>query len=260
MQSTYKHTGRDCLKKFIKGRWFPLIVAIGITAVVAFVMALFGWRITYVPDLENCWDAVSAVAAWAGVFVAVASATASFLAVWFAIRVPNKIADRQDRIALFDKRYCAYSSLLTLQLFSHAIDKEFFEDNTPDEQGALWDTSAKAGLCCLQFATVFGYHPQLLHGQLNAESVSQTITILKKYETELYMLPLLFKLSNDEKDEMGKEISGIFEPLFLFMTEVTTYNFQEHCKIEDKNRQEFIEAINSFSKKYAEKFESELKI
>ena len=248
------------MKNFVKGRWFPLTAAILIVAAVALVMALFGWRITYAPDLENNWDAISTVAAWTGVFVAVASATASFLAVWFAIQVPKKIADRQDRIALFDKRYCAYSSLLTLQLFSHAIDKEFFKDNIPDKDGMLWDISAKAGLCCLQFATVFGYQPQLLHGQLNAQSVSQTITILKRFETELYMLPFLFQLNDNEKDEMVKEISGIFEPLLLFMTEVTTYNFQEHCKIDDKNRQGFIEAINSFSKKYAEKFESELKI
>mgnify|MGYP005779088331 CR=1 FL=1 len=126
------------------------MAAILIVAVVAFVMALFGWRITYAPEMENSWDAVSAVATWAGVF-------ASVFAIVFAIRVPKKIADRQDRIALFEKRYGAYSSLLTLQMFSHAIDKEFFN-------------------------------------------------------------------------------------------------------IDDKNRQEFINAVNSFSKKYAEKFEGELKI
>lgn len=241
------------MKKFVKGRWFPLTVAIGIAMVVASVMALFGWRITYAPALENSWDAVSAVATWAGVF-------ASVFAIIFAIRVPKEIADRQDRIALFEKRYGAYSSLLTLQMFSHAIDKEFLKDDTPDEHGMLWDISAKAGLCCLQFATVFGYQPQLLQGQLNVQSVSQTITILKKFETELYMLPFLFKLTNHEKDEMVKEISSIFEPLLLFMTEVTTYSFREHCKIDDKNRQEFIEAVNSFCKKYADKFENELQI
>lgn len=197
---------------------------------------------------------------WLTVILSAFSIAISGAAIWFAVQVPKKIANRQDKIALFEKRYCAYSSLLTLQLFSHAIDKEFFKDDTPDEHGALWDISAKAGLYCLQFATVFGYQPRLLYGQLNAESVSQTITILKKFETELYMLPFLFKLTNDEKDDMVKEISGIFEPLLLFMTEVTTYSFHKHCNIDDKNRQEFINAVNSFSKKYAEKFEGELKI
>ena len=197
---------------------------------------------------------------WLAVVFSFLSIAISGVAIWFAVQVPKKIADKQDKIALFEKRYRAYSSLLTLQMFSHAIDKEFLKDDTPDEHGMLWDISAKAGLCCLQFATVFGYQPQLLQGQLNVQSVSQTITILKKFETELYMLPFLFKLTNHEKDEMVKEISSIFEPLLLFMTEVTTYSFREHCKIDDKNRQEFIEAVNSFCKKYADKFENELQI
>lgn len=60
------------MKNFIKGRWFPLIVAILIVAIVAIVMALFGWRITYAPGLENSWDAVSAVAALISAFAGVA--------------------------------------------------------------------------------------------------------------------------------------------------------------------------------------------
>ena len=60
------------MKKFIQGRWFPLTVAILIVTAVALVMALFGWRITYVPDLENSWDAISAVAALISAFAGVA--------------------------------------------------------------------------------------------------------------------------------------------------------------------------------------------
>lgn len=99
------------MEKFIKGRWFPLTVVILIVAVVTFVMALFGWRITYAPELENSWDAISAVAAWAGVFVAVASATASFLAVWYAIQVPKEIAEEQNKIALLEKRLDVFKKI-----------------------------------------------------------------------------------------------------------------------------------------------------
>lgn len=102
------------MKKFFKGRWFPLIVAIGITAVVAFMMALFGWRVTYAPELENSWDAVSAVAAWAGVF-------SSFIAIWFAIQVPKKIAEQQDKISLFEKRYQLFSMLAKWRFLSEQI-------------------------------------------------------------------------------------------------------------------------------------------
>lgn len=57
------------MKQFIKGRWFPLIAVTGAVTIVAVVMALFGWKITYAPNLENSWDAIGAVANWAGVIV-----------------------------------------------------------------------------------------------------------------------------------------------------------------------------------------------
>lgn len=102
------------MKKFIKGRWFPFLAAILIVTVVAFVMALLGWRVTYAPRLENSWDAVSAVAAWAGVF-------SSFVAIWFAIQVPKKIAEQQNKIALFEKRLECNKALSCLITFSNYI-------------------------------------------------------------------------------------------------------------------------------------------
>lgn len=100
----------------------------------------------------------------------------------------------------------------------------------------------------------------MLKDKLNCESLSQTITILKKFEIDIYMLPFLFNFSDAENEEMTKEISEIFEPLLIFMTNVTTYNFQEDCKIDDLNRQNFIDAIDKFFKKYADRFELQLKI
>ena len=36
---------------------------------IAFVMWCMGFRITYAPELDNNWDAISAVAEWAGVII-----------------------------------------------------------------------------------------------------------------------------------------------------------------------------------------------
>ena len=102
------------MKKLINGRWFPLAVAIAIVTVVALVMALFGWRITYAPTLENSWDAVSAVASWVGVI-------ASFVAIMIAIWIPKKIAKQQDKIALFEKRMECYSTLQNIFAFARQI-------------------------------------------------------------------------------------------------------------------------------------------
>lgn len=98
------------MKKFIKGRWFPLTAAILIVAAVALVMALFGWRITYAPDLENSWDAISVVVSLVG---AVGTVAAVFSAIY--------VANRQNRIALFEKRYKVYNEICNCGTFSYAL-------------------------------------------------------------------------------------------------------------------------------------------
>lgn len=95
--------------KFVRGRWFPLLCFVLLFVVVIVVAGLCGFRITYASELETSWDAVSAVAAWAAVIVAVLSAGASVGAIWAAICIPQKIADRQDKITLFEKRHDSLS-------------------------------------------------------------------------------------------------------------------------------------------------------
>ena len=105
------------MKRFIKGRWFPLAVA-GV-CVLAFVLILFclGFRITYAPKLENSWEAVSAVAAWGSIIIAMVSAAASFAAVWYAI----KISDKQNRVALFEKRHEIFDLYNSCKVFSDLL-------------------------------------------------------------------------------------------------------------------------------------------
>lgn len=105
--ATWKDKLTKKLKQFKKTRWFPLTVALLIIGSGIIIAFLLGFRITYAPELENSWDAISGVAAWVGVIVSILSAVASFMAVWYAIRV----ADKQNKIALFEKRYICYTTI-----------------------------------------------------------------------------------------------------------------------------------------------------
>lgn len=248
------------MKKLIKWKWFPMVAVIAAFAVVVLVMALLGFRITYAPDLENSWEAISAVAAWAGVITSIAAVGASFAAVWFAIRVPKEIAEQQNKIALFEKKYSVYSSLLLIKNFSGLINNDCFKDNIPDNQGYIWHPSAKVELYLTYFGTVFGSKPELQEKGINLQSVSRTIALLKKHEVEVKKLPLLFMFAKENKDEITKELDAFFEPLFLFITDITTYRIDVNCEIDDMNRQKFISAVNSFCDKYADKIESEIEL
>lgn len=114
------------MKKFLKGRWFPLIAAIlllVLVAIVVLIMIFFGWRFTYAAELKNSWDAISAVAAWGGILVSVVGVAASFIAIWYAIKVPKTIAEQQDKIALFEKRYECYTLIQNFLALSKKIEK-----------------------------------------------------------------------------------------------------------------------------------------
>lgn len=108
--------------KYLKGKWLPVAILILVIVILIAAMGLNGWRITYAPELENSWNAISAVATWSGVIVALASAVASFLAVWFAIRVPQKIAKQQDKISLFEKRYQCYATIQNFLTYAEQIE------------------------------------------------------------------------------------------------------------------------------------------
>lgn len=102
--------------KFIKGRWFPLVVGIALIVLVGFVMFLFGWRITYAPELENSWDAISAVAAWVG-----AIGTVSVL--WYnhrSISLTQRSVQQAINLQLYEKRLELYTALSRDDAFEDA--------------------------------------------------------------------------------------------------------------------------------------------
>lgn len=81
-----------------------------------------GFRVTYAPNLENSWDAISAFASWSSVFV-------SGLAIYYAILVPKKIAEDQNKIALFEKRYEVYKTLTDCFAFAFMLENTDVPDN-----------------------------------------------------------------------------------------------------------------------------------
>lgn len=96
------------MKDLVKKRWFVFLLGLLIAVVLLLIFSLIlycnGYRIVYPEQFETSWDAVSGFAAWFGVAVSALSAAASFAAIWFAVRV----ADQQNKIALFEKRYECY--------------------------------------------------------------------------------------------------------------------------------------------------------
>lgn len=95
------------MKQIVKGKWFPLIVALLIIGLVLVVGFLIGFRITYAPELENSWNAISAVAAWI-------SAGGTIITALAAIQIQKKIANQQTKIALINARMQISDAILSV--------------------------------------------------------------------------------------------------------------------------------------------------
>ena len=169
----------DNLNQFKETRWFPLVVALVIIGAGIIVAFLLGLRITYAPELENSWDAISAVASWASV-------AASFFAVWAAIQIPKKIAKKQDAIALFDKRYELYSELYKWYYLAEEIIE--YANNIDEARG------------------VFDVLYNDISGDVN-EILAYVEAMYNQINGEINKVRFLFPLEEDDCKEISSFIS-----------------------------------------------------
>lgn len=199
------------------------LVGVAILIAIPSVLYLMGFRITYAPALENSWDAVSACAAWAG---AIATTAAVFIAIW----IPKKIADRQDKIALFDRKLECYMKLQALYAFSSAIRKNnsvvFIK-----EQYKLW-------------LSLQGFTP----GQLNLRCVA---TDLMKTETVFMLGNFLFLNYNIE---ILQEIVGNIKKLMFGLKS------DQLTETQIKLRDDLCNSIDDFYITYNDKMEAEINL
>lgn len=103
----------DLIKRVLKSKILPNWVLL-IFIIIVSILAMFGWRITYNPQLENSWSAIDAVGGWV-------SSIISGVAIWFAVSVPKHIAQDQNNIALFEKKFASYSVFLKYTSFAETI-------------------------------------------------------------------------------------------------------------------------------------------
>lgn len=193
----------------------PIAIVVLASGVVL-TMMLFGWRFTYAPELETSWDAVSSVAAWVGVI-------SSFFAIWFAIQVPKKIAEKQNKIALFEKRYAVYDVLLHCIAFSDIIKDDF-------------DLSSTRGLCIVSFS----YRPIFDRSDhtLLMECTKYAMDAKNKLDTASFLFDC------DTEKYTNSIISALFDVVFFDADSKTRESYCKKYKSEVQTmRQELLPQI-----------------
>lgn len=174
----------------------------------------------------------------------------SAAAVAVAIYVPSRIAKKQNQIAVFDKLYTAYSQFLLVRSFSASI-------RTCSFTGEQHETLRNVDLFCVHFETAFGYRPDLRSYETSQMSIGAATSVLRKSETQVYMLPMLISKSAEQKEACSKKIAAIYEPLFLLVTDVIMPAPDELSEM-DQNLKDFVTATDAFYSEYADAIEAAL--
>ena len=166
----------------------------------------------------NCIDYVQLVATVVSVII-------SAIAVIYAVKVPKKIAEEQNKIALFEKRYEVFQLFERCVSFNIALQKsESVEDMRKD--------------CMILF-------DELKYEELNLKIVRKKVHI---FEYTLHQMEFLFP-GISEKD---------VHELYLSLCEVMIAIISEEKVNESKN--EYINTMSEFAHKYHKRIWDELSL
>ena len=214
------------MRKFVAGRWFPLALVLLIIGLILTSGFFFGFRITYAPELENSWNAISAMASWVGT---IGTVSAIFAAIW--------VANRQNKIALFEKRYENY--IIIQKLLACALQLE--------------DINTNKGV---QVAfRIYLDAPQNIHKN---KSVYEMIVELLQMQSILLSGEFLFLNYNAE---LAKKIVAVGIEL---LRRTASHNVENSEKplLQDtmELKKEYIDLCETFEKNYFESMENELRL
>ena len=174
----------------------------------------------------------------------------SAAAVFVANYVPSRIAKKQNQLAVFDKLYTAYSQFLLVRGFSTSIRTYTFT-------GDQYEARRNIDLFFVHFEAAFGYRPDLQDYTASVMSIGTATSVLRKSETQVYMLPLLIAKNVMQKETCSKKISAIYEPLFLLVAHAIMPESDELSEM-DQNLKDFVTATDAFYSEYADAIEAAL--
>lgn len=159
------------------------------------------------------------------VFATIAGVIISVLALIYAIKVPKKIAEEQNKISLFEKRLAAYAALQKYEAFSIQLA-------CTNEK----DKYIKTFVYCFY------------ESKSTKLSVYEAFLQVYSISKPLLMIPFLFNGIPDD------EISALVESLLDFLTSLEKDSNIEKCK------DNYISNVTKFREKYFESICKKIKL
>lgn len=191
-------------------------------------------------------------------FWEIVSIIISGTALIFAILVPVRIANKQNKISLFEKRFEAYANLLKLKSFSDMLKKEecSFDSKiiaAANPQNIDGERGRRCSEVLLNFQSFFYNGDKRPDGVNIARVMLYTV---RNLELSLQTLPMLYSKNLKNNGEYAnKEITKIFENLAALINSLVT------CDINiELHRTRFIAQMDLFADEYSNIFEKGIRL
>lgn len=171
----------------------------------------------------------------------------------FAILIPVRIANKQDKIALFEKRLYVYTELLTLVQFTDFLKNgnTYIYENQ-DELSASINTNR----IIIQFSNIFKCDMQF--GLSMSYFYECIFPAIERNKLAINSLTFLYaKQLGRKRIEVSREIDVIYHYLIEYMKSICS----EKASEDDYNNEIlYISSVDSFMQKYQSTLEYPLKI
>ena len=184
------------------------------------------------------------------------SAILSAVAVFAAISIPAFIARRQNKIALFEKKYEAYSEILKFICFANQLEGLKFIKHPSDRVhvSQVFDAMKKPNAILYSMSIIFGFKYEESIGQ--NEKLQLFLSEIKRSEHRIYSS--LFLFSNLESSIIERMISTCQD--FIYYVINVSRNLADLAVSggDDETARAFILACGRFSPKQKSKIEKDL--
>lgn len=179
-------------------------------------------------------------------------------ALLFAILVPVRIANKQNAIALLEKRFAAYSDLLKVKSFADMMKKDDCSFQMKDIIATGKDPEFEKARRCSE--VLLNFQAMFHSGEVKPDAANVarvTIFTVRSLELSLHTLPMLYSKKLPKKGaDASKDVSKIFESLAQFMSAMVEPN----RSINDTDRTDFVSRVDAFFEKYADIFEDGIRL
>lgn len=211
----------------------------------------FGYRLMFIQEYVFDLDATEKICS---IIFGIIGTVATVAAIWTAILVPKQIAQRQNDIALFEKRFTVYQKIKMIYLLNSSLIHSF---NSCED----YDYSKKNS--CTVYWIIDYFKPNKLErtdklnvAQLRVLAHAEISKCLSEFRSIVNSSVFLFNDVNYNKyDELLTSLKNLVDDCYSFYYFNGNLDYQEKAILAINN---FLETCVDFETKYLTSIESQL--